>query len=78
MFQMTSRPASSARPPSPVTTSAWIAARREASREWSKPISRKEVIEVSSQNTNSIRNESAATSPCIAPMNIRMKEKNRP
>jgi hypothetical protein len=49
MFQITSRPASSARPPPPVTTSAWMAARREASRVWSKPISRNEVIEVSSQ-----------------------------
>jgi hypothetical protein len=49
MFQITSSPASSARPPPPVTTSAWMAARREASRVWSKPISRNEVIEVSSQ-----------------------------
>ena len=62
----------------PVTISACMAARREASRAWSKPISRKEVIEVSSQNTKSIRKESETTSPCIAPMNIRMNEKNRP
>ena len=62
----------------PVTTSAWKAARRAASRWLSKPISRNEVIEVSSQNTNSVMKPSASTSPCMAPMNIRMKEKKRP
>ena len=58
-FQMISRPASSDSPPMPVTTSAWKAARRAASRWLSKPISRNEVIEVSSQNTNSMMKPSA-------------------
>ena len=46
-FQISSSPASSDSPPMPVTTSAWKAARRAASRWLSKPISRNEVIEVS-------------------------------
>jgi len=36
------------------------------------------VIEVSSQKTKSISRLSETTTPSIEPMNIRMKEKNRP
>jgi hypothetical protein len=45
------RPTSIARPPAVVTTSAWLAARRAASRRPDPPMSRYEKTVVSSQNT---------------------------
>ena len=63
----TSIPTNITRPPRVVTTRASIAASRLARFVGSNPMSRKEKIVVSSQNTNSTSRSSARTSPSIAP-----------
>ena len=53
----------------PVTKSAMRAPRRASARCDQNPISRNELIEVSSQNTTSSSTLPASTTPSIAPMN---------
>ena len=65
------RPASRTSPPAPVINAARRAAIRADSSACLNPIRRYDVIEVSSQNTNSVQIESAQTSPSIAVENDR-------
>ncbi len=62
-------PSSIASPPNTVTSNACTAARRFAlcSPPW--PTSRKDAIDVSSQNTYSVSRSSARTSPSMTPAN---------
>ncbi len=73
-----SRPASSARPPAPVSSSACRALRRLFGSSWVKPMSRNDVTVVSSQNTNSAMASSAVTRPSMDTMNSVRYRKNRP
>ena len=63
------RPPSIASPPAPVTSSARCAATRAPATWSSRPISRNDSTEVSSQKTNSVQTSSATTRPSIAPAN---------
>jgi len=71
-------PTSIASPPRVVTSSAWVAARREARSVSSSPMSRYEQTVVSSQKTYSTMTSSARTMPAIAPAKATNVAANRP
>jgi hypothetical protein len=66
---ISTNPASMARPPAPVISSACRAAARALTDSWSLPMSRNDVIEVSSQKPKSRIRLSARTRPSIDPAN---------
>ena len=72
------RPASIARPPAVVTTSACMAAARLARLAASWPMSRYEKTVVASHSTNSTITSSAMTRPYIDPANAVRTPANRP
>ena len=72
------KPARSARPPDTVISSARRAARRAVASVFLKPTSRKEVTDVSSQNTNSVQTESDQTKPTMAVLNASRVVAKRP
>ena len=63
-------PASITSPPAEVTSSACSAEARAGAFSYSIPISRYDVIEVSSQAVNRVISSSARTMPSIAPANM--------
>ncbi|MNZ65842.1 hypothetical protein D3C78_840430 [compost metagenome] len=71
-------PASSARPPPPVTASDMRAPLRASERWFQKPIRRNDDRLVSSQNTSISSRFSVSTTPSMEPMNSSRKAKKRP
>jgi hypothetical protein len=76
-WPMSTRPASSTSPPAEVTSSACRAAARAELRMCCTPISRYDVMDVSSQAVNRVIRSSAMTMPTIAPANIVSKPARR-
>lgn len=77
MRPISSTPPSNARPPPAVSTNAMRAPSRASLRCDQKPISRKELRLVSSQNTISSSRLPDSTMPSIAPMNSNKYAKKR-
>ncbi len=78
MWPSSSTPASSARPPPPVTVRAILAPLRASERLPQKPMSRNEDRLVSSQKSIISKRFSASTTPSMEPMNSSRKAKKRP